>query len=124
MKSMLSGLFSGFADKAWNEGWSGLMGTIGLPSFAGGGWTGNQPRTGGLDGKGGFLAMMHPREQVRDMRKPGGWSAQEVRAHITVGVDQQTGNITAFVDNRVGRGVSQVRAEVPGIMANHNKRGA
>ena len=34
-----------------------------------------------------------------------------------------TGNITAFVDNRVGRGVSQVRAEVPGIMANHNKRG-
>lgn len=48
----------------------GFGGTAGFypafPSFAGGGWTGNGPRTGGLDGMGGFLAMMHPREIVRD----------------------------------------------------------
>lgn len=37
-----------------------------LASFAGGGWTGNGSRTGGLDGMGGFLALMHPREQVID----------------------------------------------------------
>lgn len=41
-------------------------------SFDGGGYTGNGPRSGGLDGKGGFLAMMHPQETVIDHTKPGG----------------------------------------------------
>ncbi|ABF63552.1 Minor tail protein GP26 [Ruegeria sp. TM1040] len=36
------------------------------PSFDGGGYTGSGPRVGGLDGKGGFLAMLHPRETVID----------------------------------------------------------
>jgi len=35
-------------------------------SFDGGGYTGNSPRLGGLDGRGGFLAMLHPRETVVD----------------------------------------------------------
>lgn len=35
-------------------------------SFDGGGYTGNGPRSGGLDGKGGFMAMMHPQETVID----------------------------------------------------------
>ncbi|MFZ9260896.1 MAG: hypothetical protein ACO23G_10715, partial [Limnohabitans sp.] len=35
-------------------------------SFAGGGYTGSAPRTGGLDGQGGFLAMLHPQETVVD----------------------------------------------------------
>lgn len=35
-------------------------------SYAGGGYTGNGPRSGGLDGQGGFLAMMHPQESVID----------------------------------------------------------
>lgn len=38
----------------------------GIPSFDGGGWTGNGARSGGLDGKGGLLAMLHPQEQVID----------------------------------------------------------
>ena len=37
-----------------------------LPSFAGGGFTGHGPRTGGMDGRGGFLAMLHPNETVID----------------------------------------------------------
>ena len=37
-----------------------------FPSFAGGGYTGNSPRTGGLDGKGGFAAILHPNETVID----------------------------------------------------------
>lgn len=36
------------------------------PSFDGGGYTGSGPRVGGLDGKGGFLAMLHPRETIID----------------------------------------------------------
>lgn len=106
MRSMLSGLFDNWAGKAWNAGWSGLMGAIGLPSFDGGGWTGNGPRSGGLDGKGGFLALMHPQEQVNDTTKPGPWGApQEVR--VLVGVDPKNGNLTGFVDQRVGAGVRQ-----------------
>lgn len=35
-------------------------------SFAGGGFTGYQPRVGGIDGQGGFLAIMHPQEDVID----------------------------------------------------------
>lgn len=38
----------------------------GLQSFSGGGDTGNGSRTGGLDGEGGFLAMLHPQENVYD----------------------------------------------------------
>jgi len=36
------------------------------PSFDGGGYTGSGPRSGGLDGKGGFLAKLHPQETVID----------------------------------------------------------
>jgi hypothetical protein len=38
-------------------------------SLDGGGYTGDAPRSGGLDGKGGFMAMMHPRETVIDHTK-------------------------------------------------------
>ena len=41
-------------------------------TFAGGGYTGNGPRAGGLDGKGGFMAMLHPRETVTDHTKGQG----------------------------------------------------
>ena len=45
-------------------------------SFDGGGYTGNGSRTGGVDGKGGFWAVMHPQETVIDHTKgqsmPGG----------------------------------------------------
>ncbi len=45
------------------------IGSINMPSFDGGGYTGDGARAGGLDGKGGFLAMMHPRETVIDHTK-------------------------------------------------------
>ena len=41
-----------------------------VPQFAGGGRTGNGPRSGGLDGQGGFLAMLHPQEEVIDHYGP------------------------------------------------------
>ena len=42
------------------------------PSFAGGGFTGFGPRSGGMDGKGGFPAILHPNETVIDHTKGGG----------------------------------------------------
>lgn len=40
--------------------------SFGGPSFDGGGYTGMGSRSGGLDGKGGFLGMLHPDETVVD----------------------------------------------------------
>lgn len=40
-----------------------------LFSFDGGGYTGSGPRSGGMDGKGGYLAMLHPQETVVDHTK-------------------------------------------------------
>ncbi len=39
---------------------------VGAMSFAGGGYTGNAPRAGGIDGQGGFPAILHPQETVID----------------------------------------------------------
>ena len=55
-------------------------------SYEGGGYTGSGPRSGGLDGRGGYMAMLHPQETVIDHTK-----GQEAGAtfapvtHITVG---------------------------------------
>ena len=40
-------------------------------SFAGGGFTGYGARAGGLDGKGGRMAMIHPNETIIDHRNGG-----------------------------------------------------
>ena len=62
--------------------------------FSGGGYTGSGPRSGGLDGKGGFLAMLHPKETVIDHTK--GQSAEGVTVvqniNISTGVQQTVRN--------------------------------
>jgi uncharacterized protein YoxC len=49
-----------------------LGSSLSTPSFAGGGYTGSGSRSGGMDGQGGFLAMLHPRETVVDHTQGGG----------------------------------------------------
>lgn len=56
---------------------SGIFNSVGgffknLFSFDGGGFTGSGPRAGGMDGKGGFLAMVHPDETISDHTKGQG----------------------------------------------------
>ena len=38
-------------------------------SFMGGGFTGDGPRSGGVDGRGGFPAILHPNESVIDHQR-------------------------------------------------------
>jgi hypothetical protein len=54
---------------------------IGLLSFDGGGFTGSGSRSGGMDGKGGFPAMLHPNETVIDHTK-----GQSTGGGVTVNV--------------------------------------
>ena len=62
-------------------GWFSSM--MGIPSFAGGGSTGNGARSGGLDGQGGYLAMLHPKETVTDHTVAGNGSSAPVYVTIT-----------------------------------------
>jgi len=53
-----------------SNGRTGMM-VNGVLTYTGGGYTGNGARSGGLDGQGGFMAMLHPRETVVDHMKTG-----------------------------------------------------
>lgn len=66
-------LFGGLSDQGKTSG-SGLIGGLfstigGLMNFDGGGYTGPGSRSGGVDGKGGFLSVLHPNETVVDHTK-------------------------------------------------------
>lgn len=52
-------------------GFGGILGGLfgKLFSFEGGGYTGSGSRSGGLDGKGGYMALVHPDETVIDHTK-------------------------------------------------------
>ena len=70
---MIDSLFGGLSSGPQATGLGGFIATLfgggqkaSVPSFAGGGYTGNGPRTGGVDGKGGFWSLLHPQETVRD----------------------------------------------------------
>ena len=65
--------------------------SVASPSFDGGGYTGNGSRSGGLDGKGGFWAMMHPQETVIDHTKSKGSisSGSSSGGNVTVNVSLQ-----------------------------------
>lgn len=68
-------------------------------SFDGGGYTGSGSRSGGLDGKGGFMAMLHPQENVVDnYRGQGGGSVQ-----INVTVNAESGQVQSDGAGDMGR---------------------
>lgn len=51
---------------------SALTASAAIASYDGGGFTGSGARIGGMDGKGGKLAMLHPREKVIDLTRGQG----------------------------------------------------
>jgi len=82
----------------------GMVATIRSQSFDGGGFTGRGARTGGVDGKGGFNAILHPNETVIDHTRGSGASA--LGENVVV---NQTINVTTGVQ-------STVRAEIANLM--------
>lgn len=54
-------------------------------NFEGGGFTGTGSRSGGIDGRGGFLATLHPNETVIDHTKGQGTQPVTVVQNFTVG---------------------------------------
>jgi hypothetical protein len=73
-----------------------------VPSFDGGGYTGSGARTGGIDGKGGFPALLHPNETVIDHTKPGNAGGGQVSVVVRMDggnlvpvIESVSGNVTA-----------------------------
>ena len=95
----ITGFIADFVGMAALPAGGTYTGTAGLPRFDGGGYTGNGARSGGIDGKGGFMAMLHPRETVVDHTKGQG------------------GGVTVVQNINVSTGVQQtVRTEIKSLM--------
>ena len=112
---LFGGLFGGGSPMSFTGGLG--PGTLPVPSFAGGGFTGHGPRTGGVDGLGGFPAILHPGETVRDHRKGGGQDVRlivELRGDIDARIAQGAENVVIrrkpqIVNESVGAAVEMNR---------------
>jgi hypothetical protein len=111
LQSFFGGVFGGGGGIG-----GGLLGGLlgGAPSFDGGGYTGDGSRSGGLDGKGGYMAMLHPQEYVHDLTKPAPTMAsQSGSENVNVQVE------LAFNDNGNLEVVSErvIRRRAPEIVS-------
>jgi hypothetical protein len=79
--------------------------------YEGGGYTGSGPRSGGLDGKGGFMAMLHPRETVVDHTKGQGAGGTTVN---------QVFNISANTSDDTKRLITQTIAQASPAIINQS----
>lgn len=76
-------------------------------SFEGGGFTGVGARAGGLDGKGGFMAMVHPNETVVDHTKQKGGQANPVNVSFNINANDTRG-FDELLSRRRGQIISMI----------------
>lgn len=108
----------------------GLAGAIfGGASFDGGGNTGNGARSGGLDGKGGFMAMLHPKETVIDHTRQGagsggGGTSRAGAMSITISLDGARGNaeIAEIAETATRRGLAHFERSVLPLSIRNQQR--
>ena len=87
----------------------GLAGGLSrLLSFDGGGFTGSGPRSGGVDGKGGFPAILHPNETVVDHTK--GQSSGGAVININNYISGNAGD--KAIEGAVAKGISQAAPQI------------
>jgi hypothetical protein len=97
----------GFGAKGFEGTFLGDAFSSALDNFEGGGFTGHGARAGGLDGRGGRLAMVHPNETVIDHTKGQSMGGTTVNFNISTvdaaGFDQllasRKGLITSIINN-------------------------
>ena len=82
-----------------------------LASFEGGGLTGSGARSGGMDGKGGMLAMVHPNEKITDLHKGQGESKVvhvnfNIQANDTAGFDRLLNSRRGQIVNMINQAVN------------------
>lgn len=88
---------------------AGLIMGQAAASFDGGGFTGMGARTGGVDGKGGFPAILHPNETVIDHSKGQAVSANvtfNIQANDTKGFDDLLKSRRAEIVNIINQAIN------------------
>ncbi len=95
---------------------AGMIAGQTIASFEGGGFTGLGARVGGLDGKGGMLAVLHPNEKVTDMEKGG--SSQPVNISFNIQANDAQG-----FDELLARRRGMIVSMVNRAMNERGKRG-
>jgi len=119
IESMFNAITGGFGSLfgGASKGMSGFRGSIntaGMPVAEGGGFTGFGSRTGGVDGRGGFPAILHPNESVIDHRKGG-------RGGTPINI---TYNIQAFDSRDTLQAITENAPTISAIIESEfNKRG-
>ena len=79
---------------------------IGIPSFEGGGPTGSGSRSGGVDGRGGFLSILHPDETVIDHTR----TSRATRTGASTGSATGGANVTVnIIESPTQAGTQQQR---------------
>ena len=94
---------------------AGLIAAQTVASFEGGGFTGRGARSGGVDGRGGFPAILHPNETVIDHQRGGGVTVVQ-NINIATGVAQ---TVRAEVLNLM----PQIQEATKAAVANSRQRG-
>jgi hypothetical protein len=117
VEPILQNIFGSFG----GGGGGGIGGGLGsflssVFSFEGGGSTGNGPRSGGLDGKGGFLAMVHPKEQINDLTQGNGGGGTTV-----IHINNTIGSVASQED--VVKGMVAVRQQIRGELGRSQRMG-
>lgn len=115
IQKMMVGVFGSFMGGGYGDT-AGVA--AGVPRFEGGGFTGTGSRSGGIDGRGGFPAILHPNETVVDhargqlmpSRSAQGGNSVQVTYSPTIMIDSRTDQeqVRLLVDNSVKQGNAEL----------------
>jgi phage-related minor tail protein len=128
----LAGMFSSMFSSSPTSGsvgdgtgaqyWDGNAASLSVPSADGGGFTGLGSRSGGIDGKGGFHAILHPNETVIDHtkgQKLGGSVQNNVSIQIMTDGSSKT-NSDSRAAAQLGR---QLEGAIMGVLVREKRNG-
>lgn len=126
LMGMFGGVFGGssgvnYSIPAPAGGLTGGGTGLGL-KFDGGGYTGSGSRSGGLDGKGGFMAMLHPQETVVDHYRGQSLGGGMTNA-VTVNVNVESGSEQVKSNQGAGELGKAISAAVKAELINQKRPG-
>lgn len=133
LREGLAQVFAGIASDLLNSGIRQAIGGMfggggfnigslfgGLPSFDGGGFTGYGSRSGGIDGRGGYPAILHPNETVVDHTK-GQSTGGTVNINVNVSGARGNAEIEQMVASGVQQGLGGYDKALPGRVQEINR---
>ena len=108
---------------------AGLVAGQAIASFEGGGYTGDGPRSGGIDGRGGMLSLVHPQESIFDHTKnQGGVTVNLIEdasraGQVTQSQTDEGTRIDIAVSTLLDRGNNRTTRALENRYPNNRRRG-